>query len=332
MKEALFYKKIPGKKVSCALCPRRCTISPGMFGFCRARKNISGTLFSMVYGKPASIHVDPIEKKPLFHFLPGTGSLSLGTTGCNLSCANCQNYEISQADFSDENEEMVYPKRIIELAKENLCKSISFTYNEPTVFFEYMLDIAKLAKKEGIKTVMVSNGYIEQKPLVELAKFLDAANIDLKGDSLFYRKICGGEAGPVLDALKTLKSKGVWIEITNLLIPGFNDSEKDIEKLCIWIENNLGKDVPLHFSRFFPIHKMLDAKVTPEQSVEKAYLIARKHIQFVYTGNIERGHESTFCHKCGKEVVKRKGFFVEEKQIEEGKCSQCDSDIPGVWK
>ncbi|PIN72814.1 AmmeMemoRadiSam system radical SAM enzyme [Candidatus Woesearchaeota archaeon CG10_big_fil_rev_8_21_14_0_10_45_5] len=332
MKEALFYKKIFGKKVSCELCPRHCIILDGKFGFCRARKNIGGKLFSMVYGKPASVHVDPIEKKPLFHFLPGSSSLSLGTTGCNFACDNCQNYEISQAEFSDYNEEEIPAEKIVALAKENMCKSISFTYNEPTIFFEYMLDIAKLARKEKIKNVIVSNGYIEKKPLSALSKYIDAANIDLKGDAGFYKRVCKAEEAPVLETLKALKKAGVWLELTNLLITGMNDSEKDIEKLCIWIEKNLGRSVPLHFSRFFPVYKMLDVKVTPESSLERAYSIAKRHLDFVYTGNIMNGHEDTSCMKCGRAVVRRSGFFVEENQIEKGKCRFCKTKIPGVWE
>ncbi|MEM3370489.1 MAG: AmmeMemoRadiSam system radical SAM enzyme [Candidatus Woesearchaeota archaeon] len=329
MREALFYRKLKGKKVECQLCPRKCVIGPGKLGFCKARRNIGGKLFSLVYGMPAALHVDPVEKKPLFHFLPGSTALSLGTTGCNFSCDNCQNFEISQSQPAEFEE--VSPERIVELAVEHSCKSIAFTYNEPTVFYEYMLDIALLAKKKGVRCIIVSNGFINEAPLKKILPIIDAANIDLKGDANFYRRVAKGELDPVLNSLKLLRNAGVWLEITNLLIPGYNDSEKDIEWLSSWIERNLGRDVPLHISRFFPMFRMADVPITPESRIEEAYMTAKKHLDFVYTGNLFNGREDTICPNCSNCLVGRSGYFIRENNIERGKCKFCRRKIPGVW-
>jgi pyruvate formate lyase activating enzyme len=332
MREALFYKKVEGEKVKCVLCPHNCLIADGKFGFCRARKNIGGELYSMVYGRPASVHVDPVEKKPLFHFLPGSTALSFGTTGCNFSCDNCQNFEISQS-YPEEspNVEEVSPERIVELSLRYGCRSIAYTYNEPTVFYEYMLDTARIAKKRGIKNIMVSNGFINPLPLKKILPYLDAANIDLKGNEEFYRRVSKGELEPVFKAIKTIRKAGVWLELTNLLIPGFNDSEMNIEWLSSWIEDNLGREVPLHISRFFPMFRMSNVKITPESSIEKAYSIARKHLDFVYTGNLFSGREDTLCPSCGKVLVRRSGYFIEYNNIRGGKCAFCGRIISGVW-
>jgi len=262
-KKALYWKKENGK-IRCNLCPQNCLISEEKVGFCGVRKNIKGKLISLVYAKPCSINLDPIEKKPLYHFLPGETALSIGTLGCNLKCVFCQNWEISRANPEEYNLETKTPKEIIELVKESKAKIIAYTYTEPTIFYEYMLDIAKLARKEGIKNVIVSNGFIQEKPLKELIKFIDAANIDLKAfDDNFYKKNCLGRLGPILRTLKILKESGVWIEITNLIIPGKNDDMKKIEEMCKWIKNELGEDIPIHFSRFFPMYKLNYIKSTP---------------------------------------------------------------------
>ncbi len=334
MKEAKYYKKIEDKKVRCELCPRECIISDGKYGFCSARKNIEGKLYSMVYEKPIALNDDPIEKKPLFHFLPGTRAFSIGTVGCNLACLHCQNWEMSRATPEQYPVESVSPEKIVELAVASGCKSVSFTYNEPTVFYEYALDTAKLAKKAGFKTTFVSNGYINKEPLIELSKYLDGDNVDLKGfNPDFYKKVCSAELEPVLETLLTLKEKGVWLEITNLVIPGFNDNFKEIEDMCVWISKNLGKNVPLHFSRFFPMYKMTNVPDTPLQTLQKAYSIAKKHLDYVYVGNIVTEMENTYCPNCKKLLIERGGFFgVYQNNVIDGKCKFCNYEIAGVWK
>ncbi|MDD5178036.1 MAG: AmmeMemoRadiSam system radical SAM enzyme [Candidatus Nanoarchaeia archaeon] len=290
MKQALFYTKKENNKVQCNLCPNNCLIPENKIGSCRARKNIKGVLYSLVYGKPASINIDPIEKKPLYHFLPGTQVLSFGTFGCNLHCLFCQNWEISQA--MNEDIEILEPKRIVELAKEYKTPSIAYTYTEPAIFFEYVLETAKLAKKEKIKNVMVSNGYINEKPLKELIKYIDAFNIDLKAfDEDFYKKICFGKLKPILETLKLIKKYKKHLEITNLIIPTKNDNLKEIEKMCVWISKNLGKDTPLHFSRFFPCYKLTNLEPTPIETLVKAKEIAKKYLKYVYIGNVPASFE-----------------------------------------
>ena len=332
MKEASYYQKIEGGFVKCLLCPRNCTIPKGKSGFCNVRKNISGILYSLSYGNPIALNSDPIEKKPFFHFLPGSSAFSIGTFGCNLSCLNCQNWEMSRG-IPKERDLGISPKEIVSLAVENRCKTISFTYNEPTVFFEYALDIAKLAKKSGLRTSFVSNGYINEKPLLEISKYLDADNVDLKGFLPgFYRKVCSAELNPVLNSLLLLKKKRVHLEITNLIIPGLNDNMEDIERMCIWIKENLGRDVPLHFSRFFPMYKMENIQETPIKTLERAYSAAKKYLDYVYVGNVAIGKENTFCPNCKKMLIERFGFSVAKNSIKDGKCGFCGREISGVWK
>ncbi|MBM3233534.1 AmmeMemoRadiSam system radical SAM enzyme [Candidatus Pacearchaeota archaeon] len=285
MKEALFYKKLGSGIVQCELCPHFCTLKNGEKGKCKVRENRTGKLFSLVYEKPCSIALDPIEKKPLYHFYPGSKTLSLATFGCNLSCQHCQNWQISQKFIEKIRE--ASPQEIIEMAKNVNSKIISFTYTEPTIFYEYMLDIAKLAKKEGMKTAMVSNGYINPEPLKQLLPFIDAFNIDLKGNDKFYEKICGGRIQPVLKTIKIIHKAGKHLEITNLLIPGLNDSDSEIKKIVFWIKVNLSDDVPLHFSAFFPHYKLVNVKETPAETVIHAAEVARKlGMKNVHTGNI----------------------------------------------
>jgi len=285
MREALFYKKLKDKKVQCFLCPHNCIISPSKRGICNVRENNNGILYSLTYGEPCTINIDPIEKKPIYNFLPGTKTLTIATMGCNLSCKQCQNYHISKTEIF--TQPFVPPEKIIELALKNKTPSISYSYTEPTIFYEYMLDIAKLAKKNKIKNILVSNGYISQKPLKELCKYIDAANIDLKAfTDEFYKKTCKASLKPVLETLKTLKKEKVHLEITNLIIPTLNDNLKDIEKMCIWIKENLGKDTPLHFSKFFPMYQLKDIPQTPLSTLEKVKKIADKYLSHVYLGNI----------------------------------------------
>ncbi len=334
LKEALYWEALEGNTVQCKLCPRRCILDPGQKGFCRARKNIAGKLYSLVYGQPVALHLDPIEKKPLAHVYPGTKSFSLATAGCNLRCKFCQNWEISQLDAEKVKVKYITPKEIVAMTKKAEAKTIAFTYTEPTIFYEYMLDIAKTAKQEGIDCVMHSAGFINEEPLRKLAPYLTAANIDLKGFSdKFYSSFSMANVGPVLNTLKVLKDEGVWVEITNLLIPGGNDSEEDLRKLCQWVKENLGPDTPIHFSRFYPMYKLTDLSPTPLSSLLRAQNIAKETgLRFIYIGNVpEHIGEDTHCPFCRKLVIKRIGYTILENHIKEGKCSFCGKGIAGVW-
>ncbi|MBD3263054.1 AmmeMemoRadiSam system radical SAM enzyme [Candidatus Woesearchaeota archaeon] len=333
MKQALFWKQ-KNSKAQCKLCPRNCIIEPNNWGFCRARKNINGKLQSMVYAKAIAANIDPIEKKPLYHVLPKSKSFSVGTAGCNLRCAWCQNWQSSQSRPDQLHSIDLPPEKIIKNAKQNNCKSIAYTYTEPFVFYEYMKDTAELAQKQNVKNVAVSNGFIEQEPIKEASKFLDAVNIDLKSfDDKTYRKHTTAWLQPVLDTLKTLKQNNVWVEITNLIIPDVNDDFEMIEKMILWIKENLGAKTPLHFSAFYPSYKMSDKKPTPIETVKKARKLAiNKGMKFVYTGNIlDDEGSTTFCPACKKLVIKRHGFNIAENKLKEGKCS-CGEKIPGIWR
>ena len=331
MKEALLYDQLSDKKVKCNLCNWHCTILPDKQGTCGVRKNVDGKLYSLVYGKPCSIAVDPIEKKPLFHFLPGEAILSIGTSGCNFFCLGCQNYDISQGKFDENDFKAVSPEEIISETKAKDCKMIAFTYNEPTIFYEYFIDIAKLAKNEGIKTVMVSNGYMTEKALNEILKYIDAINVDLKSFSEdFYRNYCKTKLKPVLDNLKRMKGK-TWLEITNLVIPGMDDKPEEIEEMCKWIKENVG-DVPLHFSRFFPMYKATGKDVTPLKTLLKAKEIADKYLSYIYIGNIETEKgENTYCPKCKALLIERRRYVITKNVVKDGKCPECGFKISGVW-
>ncbi|MBU1322082.1 MAG: AmmeMemoRadiSam system radical SAM enzyme [Nanoarchaeota archaeon] len=333
MREALYYKKLSNKVVKCELCPWMCIIKPDKIGMCRVRKNMAGKLYSLIYARPCAVHVDPIEKKPFYHFMPGAKAFSIATIGCNFFCEFCQNWQISKADANniDNQFEELKPEQVIKVCKENNCQIISYTYTEPTIFYEYMLDIAKQAKKQGIKNTIVSNGYINEAPLRELCKVLDSANIDLKAfTNDFYQKVCKGKLEPVLKTLKILKQEGVWLEITNLIVPGQNDDFEKIEEMCKWIAKELGKDVPIHFSRFHPDYKMTDAKPTSVETLEKAKEIAEKYLDYVYLGNVG-GETNTFCPKCRETVIKRSVFHASQNRIKRGKCPDCKQNIAGVW-
>lgn len=287
-KEALFYKKLKNKVVQCQLCLHFCIIKLGKRGKCRVRENQQGKLVSLVYAKPCSIALDPIEKKPFYHFYPGRMTLTLATVGCNLACKQCQNWQISQADMDKRMFKEVTPQEVIDLCKRYKSDIISFSYTEPTIFYEYMLDIAKLAKEQGIKCTMVSNGFINPEPLKKLLPYIDAFNIDLKSISEgFYKKICGARLAPVLETLKMIHKDKKHLEITNLIIPTLNDKEKDIKKLVLWIIENLGKEVPLHFSAFYPCYKLSNLKATkPEVVIHAAELAKKMGMKNVHTGNI----------------------------------------------
>jgi pyruvate formate lyase activating enzyme len=334
-KEALYYQRLQDKAVQCLLCPRKCIIPEAKRGFCRIRENRVGILYSLSYAKPVSIHIDPIEKKPLFHFLPGTAAFSVATAGCNLKCKFCQNWEISQRCTEEVDYEYVEPAGLIEQVKRSSSPTIAYTYSEPVIFYEYMLDCARLAKEKGIKNIMHSNGYINEEPLRQLVKYLDAANIDLKGFSNdFYSKLSEATLEPVLNTLKVLKQEGVHIEITNLILPGYNDDPATIRKMCSWIRENLGPDVPLHFSRFFPMYKLLNLNPTPVETLLEARQIALDcGLRYVYIGNlVGNPAEHTYCPKCKKIVIKRAGYMILEMNLEQGRCKFCGEKISGVWK
>ena len=333
--EARFYKKIDNKTVQCQLCPRGCTLTNGQRSFCRAREPKDGKLYSLVYNKPCAIHIDPIEKKPLFHFLPATTAFSIATSGCNFRCKFCQNWQISQFPPEEVYNYTFSCNDIVDLAIKNNSTTIAYTYTEPSIFYEYMFDTAKIAKEKGIRNIYHSNGSLKQKPLEELCKYLDAANIDLKAfNQKFYNDICAGYLDVVLETLKILKKNNVWLEITNLVIPTLNDNIDEIKSMCNWIVENLGKDVPIHFSRFWPQYKLTNLAPTPVETLERARAIALScGLEYVYIGNVP-GHsaENTYCPKCKKILIRRIGFSVLEKNItDRGNCKFCGYDISGVW-
>ncbi len=332
---ALFFERVDEQSVQCRLCPRNCLIPEGRYGFCRARKNIGGVLYAMGYGNPCAVAVDPIEKKPLFHYLCGSKAFSIASAGCNLRCLFCQNWQISQFSPEETKNIPLSPNQVVQLAKQKGCPVIAYTYSEPISFYEYMLDTAKIARSAGIKNIMHTAGYINQEPLEQILPFIDAANVDLKGISKeYYKNVCSGTLDDVLRTLMIMKKYKIWIEITNLVVPGYNDSDADIKQLCDWIKNNLGPDTPVHFSRFGPMYKLAHLTATPYATLEKAYKIAKKSgLKYVYIGNVYGNlYESTFCPKCGKIIVKRRGYEIVENNIKKGKCTFCGTKIAGVWE
>ena len=332
-KEALYWKAVENK-IQCQLCPHFCLLGLGEVGKCKVRVNKAGELISLVYGRPCSLSIDPIEKKPLYHFLPGEKSVSIATAGCNLKCSHCQNYDISQCSPEEIRSLNISPEEIITEVNNNKAKIISYTYTEPTIFYEYMLDISKLAKNRDMKNTTVTNGFINPEPLKELCKYLDGSNIDLKSiDDEFYQQVCKGRVEPVLESIKIMKENNVWIEITNLLIPGLNDSTEQIEALATWIHKNLGKDVPVHFTAFYPTYKLTNLPRTSIETLKRARKIALgKGLNYVYTGNLEDEEgNNTYCPKCKKLLVKRNMFSVIENNIKNSKCIECDEVIPGIW-
>lgn len=332
--EALFYKKIDEKSVQCQLCPRGCTLSDGQRSFCMAREPKDGVLYSLVYGLPCAVHIDPIEKKPLFHFLPGTPIFSIATAGCNFRCKYCQNWQISQFPPEETYNEKLSAEEIVKQTIKNGCPSIAYTYSEPSIFYEYMLDAAKLAKANGIRNMYHSNGSLNPKPVEELSIYLDAADIDLKGFTQeFYMEVCAGYLDTVLNTLKILKGNKVWLEITNLIVPTLNDDPNKIKEMCVWIRDNLGPDTPIHFSRFWPQYKLTNLYPTPIETLEMAKDAATAiGLNYVYLGNVP-GHpaESTYCPGCKKVLIKRSGYIILGNQIIDGKCGFCGNAIPGIW-
>jgi len=320
--------------IKCLLCPQGCIIEEGKRGKCGTRINVNGVLRTLSYGHPISIHVDPIEKKPLYHFLPGTAAFSLATAGCPLSCQFCQNWEISQSRPEDFPDRFVQPAQIVDAAENSNAPVIAYTYNEPTVFTEYLLDIARLGKEHGKRSVIISCGFVNEAPLAEMCETLDAIKIDLKGFSRdFYRKVCGAELEPVLRSIKQVAKSGTHLEIVNLVVPTLNDSEQMLSDLAEWIVNEAGPDVPVHYTRFHPDYKLLNLPPTPVATLERARDIAMdKGIRYAFVGNVP-GHSgnNTYCPKCGKAVIERQGFFVRANNLVDGKCRFCGEVIAGVW-
>ncbi|MFA5118070.1 MAG: AmmeMemoRadiSam system radical SAM enzyme [Candidatus Omnitrophota bacterium] len=333
-KTAFFFDKLSQKAVKCRLCPRECYIPAGKKGFCGVRQNNDGRLISLSFAKAVAIHIDPVEKKPLFHFYPGASTFSVAAAGCNLKCSFCQNWEISQQPAEDLRYTYLEPGQLIKKAQESRSTMIAYTYTEPTIFYEYMLETARLAKEAGIRNVMHSNGYINEAPLRRLAPYLDAANIDLKGFTEdFYRKMTQGSIAPVLKSLKILKESNVHVEITMLLIPGYNDNKDEIALMCDWIKENLGADTPLHFSRFFPMYKLLSISPTPAEALQTARQTANSRgLKYVYIGNLPGNQgEHTYCPRCRKVIIKRIGYFIAENNIKNGACAFCGEKIAGMW-
>lgn len=333
--EAMAYEKLDGKRIRCDLCPRECVVADRERGFCGVRENRGGTYHTLVYGRPCAVHVDPIEKKPLFHFLPGTRALSIATAGCNVECQFCQNWRISQ--FRPEQVDSVHapPRAIADAAGQHDCRSIAYTYSEPVVFSEYALDCAREGNRQGVKSVYISNGYIKAEPMRELCRELSAVKVDLKAFTQeFYEKYVRGKLKPVLQTLELLREEGMHTEIVVLLIPELNDGQDEIRKMARWIRKNLGPGVPLHFTRFYPAYRMKNRAPTPIRTLEKAReAAADEGLDYVYVGNV-RGHqyESTYCAGCGERVIHRYGYRIIKSRIDGGKCENCGTEIPGVWE
>ena len=333
-KEAMFYKQLPDNWVQCELCFRKCTIAEGKHGFCRVRTNHGGKLYSSVYSLPSAIQIDPIEKEPHYHKLPGTNILCIGTAGCNYKCQHCHNWHLSQASPGELRTDYFPPEEVVRFAINQNIPTISFTYNEPTVCYEYLYDVAVLAQEKGVGVIWHSNGAMNPEPLRKLLKYTDGVTIDLKGFTEKAYDNSLAELEPVLRTLEIIKEEGVWVEIVNLIIPTINDELEDIRRMCEWIKNNIGYYVPLHFSRFSPAYKLTNLPRTPVDTLEKAYDIAKEvGLHYVTIGNVPgHKHNSTFCPKCDERLIYRIHFQVLENNILDGKCKFCDHGIPGTWE
>jgi pyruvate formate lyase activating enzyme len=333
--KADFWEKAEKGHVRCTLCPHRCSIADGRRGVCRVRENRGGTLYTLSWGRPCALHADPIEKKPFYHFLPGSISLSMSTVGCNMKCLFCQNWQISQSSPEDIETEIVNPGFYAKKAISSGASSIAFTYGEPVVFLEYARDIAEAAKASGIRSVVVSNGYIEPEPLAVLCSTVDAIKIDLKAfEDGYYRKICGARLDPVLRSLVDIRSRGVWLEIVYLMVPTLNDDAETISRMASWIGSELGPDVPVHFSRFHPAYRLPDLPPTPTSSLEEARdRCLDAGLNYVYIGNVA-GHEadSTYCFSCSEMIIERSGYRISSIEMNGNKCGFCGTVQPGIWR
>jgi len=333
--EALYYSQLDGNRVQCQMCFRRCIVSEGERGFCRNKVNLGGRYYTLVYGYPSALQIDPIEKEPSFHMWPGTKILCTGTAGCNNRCKFCHNWHLSQKSFEEIEHAVITPKQTVELAKEEGCDAVSFTYNEPTVFYEHMFDVAKAAKRAGLGTLFHTNGGMNEEPLAALLKYMDAVTVDLKAfTSQFYQEVSSSQLEPVLRTLQQVHKSGTHLEIVNLMVPTLNDNMDDIRRMCRWIRDTLSTEVPLHLTRFFPAYKLTSLPPTPVETLESAARIADEEgLQYVYIGNMP-GHKrnSTYCPKCGEPLIVRIHFTVFTRQVEKGKCPSCGHRIPGVWR
>lgn len=335
LRQAEYYVHYGDDSIKCTLCPNACILKDGIRSHCRVREKIGNSLYTHAYANPCAVHVDPIEKKPYYHFLPRTTAFSIATAGCCLRCKFCQNWQISQSPPEETNNVYLPPADVIKNAKEAGAQSIAYTYSEPVIFFEYMKDIAKLAKKSKIRNVVISSGYINTEPLKELCNYIDAIKIDLKGfNPDYYRKICEGELEHVKNAISLAKKEGVWLELVNLVVPTLNDGKKEFIEMSKWVVDTVGVDVPIHFSRFHPNHKLRNIPATPVKTLELARSITMEQgLNYVYVGNVP-GHEGehTYCPSCGKIVIKRYGYHISEYHIDKnGKCTLCNGSIAGVF-
>lgn len=334
MKEAMFFEKLENKRVKCNLCRHHCVIEDGKTGICRVRENQGGVLYSLVYRKLISENIDPIEKKPLYHFYPGTTSFSVATVGCNFRCLNCQNYEISQLpkDHDQIVGRDVAPEKIVEDAMSYRCKSIAYTYTEPTIFFEYAYEIAKIATQKSLKNVFVTNGYTTREALTTIKPYLHAANVDLKSFSKeTYKKVCGARLENVLDCIRSYKEMGLWIEITTLVIPEINDSESELRQIAEFIKS-VGPEIPWHVSRFYPRYRLIEKPPTPVDTLRMAREIGLEvGLRYVYEGNVPgEGGENTYCYKCKKVLIKRYGYQIIENNIVNLRCPGCNTTFDGI--
>ena len=333
-REAMYQVETP-RGIRCQICPNECTLGEGELSDCHNRRVYNGKLYTIAYGNPCAIHIDPIEKKPLYHFLPGSGAFSIATAGCNLACLNCQNWTISQSSPEETKNYDLMPDKVVAQALKYDCASIAYTYSEPITFYEYVVDSAKVARDAGIRNILVSAGYIHQEPLRNLCKVIDGANIDLKSlDDTIYLKLNAGKLEPVLNGLKTMKDEGIWLEITNLVVPSWTDDLDMIKRMCNWLADNDFSDTPLHFSRFHPQYKLQRLPATPVRTLENAREIAlAEGLRYVYIGNVPGSNATdTVCPACKKTVISRSGYQVGSMEINDvSKCNHCQSEIPGVW-
>ena len=333
-KRIALFQEETARGIMCRICPNECVLKEGELSKCNNRKVHDSKLYTLAYGNPCSVNVDPVEKKPLYHFLPGSKAFSIATAGCNLVCLNCQNWTISQTSPDKTRNIELMPQNVVEECLKNSCTSIAYTYSEPVTFYEYVFETATLARKSGIKNIFKSNGYINPEPLKKICSVIDAANIDLKAFSeSTYLKLTGGKLQPVLDSLKVFRDMGVWLEITNLIIPDWTDNPDDIRAMCKWLSINGFKDTPLHLSRFYPLHKLEQLPPTPVEMLNAAYKIASEEgLRYVYTGNAPGSEISnTICPSCNSTLVIRQGFRIASNVINGGKCNKCGAKIEGVW-
>jgi len=335
IKEAMLYRSLEGGKVECFLCSHRCLIQPLKFGVCGVRENREGKLYTHVYGEVIAAHIDPIEKKPLYHFLPGTTSFSIATVGCNFRCPFCQNWQISQVKKKDKTksgEGQLSPDNIVKEAKRQRCRRISYTYTEPTIFFEYAYDTAKLARSAGLANVFVTNGYMTADALKTIQPYLDAANVDLKAfRDETYKKVCGARLEPVLESIRMMKEFKIWVEVTTLVVPGMNDGEEELRSIARFIAG-VSPKIPWHVSRFHPDYKFTQTGATPTETLRKAYSLGKEEgLEYIYIGNVLGESEDTVCSRCGRPLLRRSGFFVEENNLKDGQCPFCGNPVAGIF-